>query len=337
MEKGLVNILTPAYNLNKYITRLLDSVLQQSYPKIEMFVIDDGSTDDTALTIQRYIPRFKEKGYRLNYVYQDNQGLSSTINNGLKLLTGEYLVWPDADDWYATPDAIETLVKSLSNTNDDVGVARCRYARISEKDLKLISTTKIVQKNNPGNVFRDIIYHREHFWIEPGGFMIKLKFIDTYIPGREIYVERLTGQNTQILYPYLFYSQCISINKVQFNYLVRNESHSRNLFKGYDKKIEQLDATLRNRIHTLHSIKTEQKSIIADAIAYSTYDIVHRKMALAIKYKKSAQIIKFYKELKENFDFSNFSFAEKIAYFMSYIPYGISIFYFIRKIKKIIL
>ena len=63
MGKGLVNILTPAYNCASLITRLLDSVLEQTYPNIEMFVVDDGSTDDTANVVKSYINKFLDRGY----------------------------------------------------------------------------------------------------------------------------------------------------------------------------------------------------------------------------------------------------------------------------------
>ena len=94
----LVYILTPSYNCGQYIYRLLNSVLTQTYPNIEMTVIDDGSTDNTKDIIISYQFKFAARCYKLNYVYQNNQGLSSTINNGLKLVHGDFLIWPDADD-----------------------------------------------------------------------------------------------------------------------------------------------------------------------------------------------------------------------------------------------
>ena len=63
---NLVSILTPTYNCGKFIPRLLDSVLRQTYPAIEMHVIDDGSVDDTKDIIDRYVPKFEQRGYRLS-------------------------------------------------------------------------------------------------------------------------------------------------------------------------------------------------------------------------------------------------------------------------------
>ena len=121
MQKGLVSIITPCYNTGSIVHRLLDSILEQDYPSVEMFAIDDGSTDNTPDVIKSYIPKFEKKGYRLTYVKQENGGQSSAINNGLKMVSGEYLAWPDSDDFYCVPTAISSLVITL-NENKEVAV-----------------------------------------------------------------------------------------------------------------------------------------------------------------------------------------------------------------------
>ena len=65
-KKGLVTIITPSYNSAHLIIRLLDSVLTQTYPNVEMFVIDDGSTDDTKDVVESYILAFQRRGYVLH-------------------------------------------------------------------------------------------------------------------------------------------------------------------------------------------------------------------------------------------------------------------------------
>lgn len=89
-KKGVVSLLTPCFNGEKHIFRLLDSVLEQDYLFIEHIIIDDGSTDGTKDIIEKYIPLYNEKGYTLVYVYQENQGQSFAVNRGLKLISGEF-------------------------------------------------------------------------------------------------------------------------------------------------------------------------------------------------------------------------------------------------------
>lgn len=255
MIKDLVTILTPAYNSETLIPRLLDSVLKQTYTHISMIVINDGSTDRTEEVVRKYIPMFEQHGYSLQIVNQKNRGQATAINNGLKYVEGEFLIWPDSDDWYAGPEAISKFVKALKSYGDDVAVVRCAYNRISEDDMKLIRIDYPCMSNAPANIFEEAVKGSKHFWLEPGGWMIKTKFLDELIPNREIYQSRLTGQNAQILWPYLFHKKCVSVEEPLFTYLVRKDSHSRNFFKDLDIKIKKEEEILNTFKAVLYSIK----------------------------------------------------------------------------------
>ena len=125
MSDKLISIITPTYNYGHLIQRLLNSILRQTYKNIEMYVIDDGSIDNTKQVIFDYIEKFSKRSFTLHYIYQNHQTQSMAINNGLKLIKGDYFVWPDADDWYAKEDALEIMVKTLEDTNDDISSCRC--------------------------------------------------------------------------------------------------------------------------------------------------------------------------------------------------------------------
>lgn len=334
MEKHLVNILTPAYNAASYIHRLLDSILMQTYPLIEMFVIDDGSTDSTADIVKKYIPKFEERGYILNYRYQKNQGVSSTINNGLKLLNGEYFVWPDIDDWYASPLSIQKLVDALKTTGDDVGVSRCAYNRIHERDMRVFRVDYPKSKNGIDYLFDVAVKRGDNFWLEPGGWMIKLKFIDDIIPDREIYTSELTGQNAQILWPYLYYKKCVSIEEPLFNYLVRKNSHSRDFFKGINLKIQQKLAYEKTFLLVLSSIKDLPEE---DLEHYSSYIKACTNKAifgLSFEYKNSGLIQRYYKQLEMYQNNIPISKNEKLIYYTSFIPGSISFISNLIKVKN---
>lgn len=94
----LVSIITPCYNGENYVTPFIKSVLLQSYNNIEFIFINDGSTDNTEKIVLDYEPEFKERGIKFKYIYQENQGQATALNNGLKIFTGDYLTWPDSDD-----------------------------------------------------------------------------------------------------------------------------------------------------------------------------------------------------------------------------------------------
>lgn len=87
----LISVIIPTFNYAKFLPRAIKSVLEQSYPEIEIIIIDDGSTDNTVAVIPTH-PAVK-------YIHQHNKGLPAARNAGIDQSTGAYLVFLDADDW----------------------------------------------------------------------------------------------------------------------------------------------------------------------------------------------------------------------------------------------
>lgn len=101
----LITIGVSAYNRKNYLPQSLDSLLNQTYPNIEIIVVDDGSTDGTAELMRSRYPQVK-------YVYQENAGDAAAKNHAAELASGEYIVFNDSDDLFY-PDAVERLYNAL--------------------------------------------------------------------------------------------------------------------------------------------------------------------------------------------------------------------------------
>ena len=257
----LVSILTPTYNCGKYIHRLLDSVLKQTYPAIEMHVIDDGSTDDTKDVIERYIPEFEKKGYQLHYHYQTNQGQSVAINDHLKCISGEYFVWPDADDFYKADDAIEEMVKSLKDSDSSVGMTRCLIEYVLEDGLSL-QRSMDTGRNYSESLFEDCLYANDGFWYCAGGYMVKTKVLKEVIPDLQIYTEHDAGQNWQLMLPVLYSHRCLTVNRVMYSVLVRRASHSRGQYaarKQINKRINGYRNTIVSTLERMEKMPVEER------------------------------------------------------------------------------
>lgn len=122
----LVSVIVPAYNLEKYLAKCLQSIIGQTYPHLEIIVVDDGSTDDTA----KIIERFFKKDSRIKILRQQNQGLSMARNKGIKIATGEFIALVDGDDMVA-PNFIEELLKRLYADGNYAGYSSRRLADIA--------------------------------------------------------------------------------------------------------------------------------------------------------------------------------------------------------------
>lgn len=107
--KGLVSVITPVYNVEKYIDRTLESVFAQTYGDIEIVLVDDKSTDKSAEIIKQYQKNHPEIVY---YLQPENKGAGHARNKALELASGQYVAFLDADDIWK-PEKIEKQVKLL--------------------------------------------------------------------------------------------------------------------------------------------------------------------------------------------------------------------------------
>jgi len=91
-SKALVSIIIPCYNQGAFLGEAIESALGQTYPRVEVIVVDDGSTDHTAAVAVRF-------GERIRYRYQENGGVASARNRGVRESHGEFVLFLDADDF----------------------------------------------------------------------------------------------------------------------------------------------------------------------------------------------------------------------------------------------
>lgn len=123
IKRGLVSVIIATYNRSQLLRQTVDSVLAQTYPHIELIVVDDGSPDDTPEVMANY-------GDRVISVRQENQGASEACNNGFALSSGEYITYIDHDDLMA-PTKIERQVQVLEQQRE-VDLVHCGFSYIDE-------------------------------------------------------------------------------------------------------------------------------------------------------------------------------------------------------------
>ena len=198
MKKPLVSIIIPCYNVEFLIFRLLDSILLQNYSNVEVIAIDDGSTDHTSQVLQSYVDKFKDKKYDFHIYEQINQGLSTTINNGLKYVRGEYLLWPDADDWFDDDTTITSMVYVLNN-HPEYSCVRVMANYVDE--ITMTKTPIAIQNKSKEDLFEDFYYWNNNIWAPAGSHMIRTAKLFSELTDRSIFTNKDGGQNYQLLLP----------------------------------------------------------------------------------------------------------------------------------------
>lgn len=126
-DKPLVSIIIPVYNVEKYLDRCIQSVLQQSYANIEILLINDGSADQSGKICDNYIG-----DKRIHVFHQTNKGVSEARNKGLDIAKGEYIAFVDSDD-YVSPFFVSHTVKKIQTANADIVLFN--FAEIKQNNI----------------------------------------------------------------------------------------------------------------------------------------------------------------------------------------------------------
>lgn len=123
MIRDLISVIVPVYNVEKYLNKCVECILNQTYQNLEILLINDGSTDNSGLLCDE----LAKKDTRIKVIHKKNEGLSATRNLGIEISRGEYIAFVDSDD-YISNDFCETLLYAITQENSD----------ISSIDLKLV-------------------------------------------------------------------------------------------------------------------------------------------------------------------------------------------------------
>lgn len=144
MITAKVSIVIPIYNVEQYLRRCLDSVQNQSYTNFEAIMVDDGSTDGSALIAEEYL----KKDNRFVLIHQDNAGQGAARNTGIMHSTGDYLAFLDSDDWLDSR-FLELMLTTADKNLADIVI--CGVKRVfedgSEKDNPISNKTSYIVKD----------------------------------------------------------------------------------------------------------------------------------------------------------------------------------------------
>ena len=118
-EKPLVSVIIPVYNTQDYLKACIESVQNQTYPNLEILLVDDGSTDQSGALCEEYAAQDE----RIRVFHKENGGLPDARNMGLMEAHGEFLAFVDSDDLLA-PKAVETLETLCETSNAEAAIGQ---------------------------------------------------------------------------------------------------------------------------------------------------------------------------------------------------------------------
>jgi glycosyltransferase involved in cell wall biosynthesis len=275
-----VSIISPCYNGENYISRFLESVLSQTYKRIELIVVNDGSTDSTLGILNSYIGEFKKKKIEFIILNQENGGQAQALNNALKIFTGDYLIWIDSDD-VLYPGHVQEKYAYLEE-HQEFGIVSCWADSVYESAIDQIVDVefRIKPKFGPDNFFGDLI-DENNVMLNPGVYMVRREVLLACIPEREIFVSR-EGQNFQMILPIAYVTKCGYLEKPLYKIVRRESSHSREQrsVQQISDRIDGMEAIMESTIAKIVQMPEVEKKHWKKVV-HNKYDFMRMQLACA--------------------------------------------------------
>lgn len=241
--KGRVSVVTPVYNGERHLHRLLESVLAQSWNDIEMILSDDGSQDGTLEAARAFQSRFRDRGFSFRVLSAEHRNASAAISRALPLVTGEFLIWPDSDD-SLHPDSIRARADFL-RANPQYQCVRSLPCYRGEDGGPAPPQENLCPVDGEELFFPVLM--GESF-VSCGCYMLRCQAFFSIYPQRRI-PEFEWGQNFQMLLPFLYRHRCPTLPEELYTVYVTPNSHSRRQltpkeeeekYAAYEALIDQL-------------------------------------------------------------------------------------------------
>ena len=257
-----ISVIIPVYNVEKYLRRCLDSVINQTFRDLEMICVNDGSTDSSAEILEEY----KSRDERIIIINKVNGGLSSARNAGMKVAQGEYIGFVDSDDWIDL-DFFEKLYTAAKKHNADAACAEVWRTYSSGKIIKKVEIRKEEILLTHGEKYR-------WFKIPRNCYVWNKIYKKTELERQKLtFWEGITMEDVPFSIRFLYFSgKIVTVPKVCYHYWVNNKSITRVVSdkRQIDNLVTRADFIKFTREH---HIVCDEKFYVKDKVFYKLFGI----------------------------------------------------------------
>lgn len=318
-----LSVIVPVYNVEKYLEKCLNSIINQSYRNLEIICVNDGSTDNSLTILKAY----EKKDPRIILIDKENGGLSSARNVGLDVASGEYITFVDSDDYIA----LNTYELCLNKFNDEVDFVSYSFQYVYT-DLTDIKFNSFNQKYVGLHKCNATIILDNSFWVAVWSKIFRKKIIDKYCIR---FPEGLIFEDILFSYEYYFISNnAYFLQDNLYYYVQRSDSimgQTRKTKPGVAIDFLHINLMLLSFLKNMNLFNKHKHVYIRLLIYYFSISIQMEKNILEIKKIRqiALQIIKK-SELSDNV----FNMLNSYIHDDSYLPKGKKYFGGILKLRK---
>lgn len=280
---SLISVIVPIYNVEKYLQKCVDSIINQTYKNLEIILVDDGSPDNCPKMCDDYA----EKDSRIKVVHKENGGLSDARNVGMEVATGEYVSFIDSDD-YISLDFYETLLETIVDNDSDI--VECGVVKFyeNEKFDKYNDDLKVTNYDTV-DALDGLISEspfKQHVWnkLYKSNIALDIPYAVGKLNEDEFWTYQIFGKAKKVT----------RINKTMYYYFQRGSSIMGN---GYNiKRLDALEGKMNRQayIEKNFPILTTKAKVDLYGSCIFAYQSVLKFMSGKDK-KKAGKIIKDYK------------------------------------------
>ena len=284
--KNIVSIIVPVYNVEAYLDKCLDSLVNQTYSNIEIILVDDGSTDSSSQKCDNW----RKKDKRIKVVHKENGGLSDARNKGISVSTGEYICFVDSDD-YIDSKYVELLYNAIMKNKTNISQCGIKYVDDAGKDMNDVGYNKDICLSGI-EMLQDVYNGHYVENVVAWNRLYKREMIDNFLfPKGRIHEDEYTT------YKLLYFEKKVSIVKEKlYYYRQSNNSITRSSFKL--RRLDIIDA-YKEKIE-FYNANDCPNLLMQNTVNYYLYilrDLYYKVKKYFPKEKKKLEIIKSdYKE-----------------------------------------
>ncbi len=213
----IISVIVPIYNVSAYLKKCISSILSQTYPYLQIILVDDGSTDQSPAICDIY----QRQDPRIQVIHRQNGGLVSARKTGLQAATGKYICYVDGDDWLEA-DMIEQLLKGMKQTNTDLIISN-HFCNLENMVWKVQGRLK-AGIYDAKDLIPMMLYNGEFYEFGIHQFVWGKLYRKEILWDIQMQVDdRITcGEDVAVTYPYILKAEHICIlDYVGYHYLQR--------------------------------------------------------------------------------------------------------------------
>lgn len=284
---SLISVIVPIYNVEKYLNKCVNSIINQTYKNLEIILVDDGSPDNCPQMCDDYA----KKDSRIKVVHKKNGGLSDARNAGMKVATGDYVSFIDSDD-YISLDFHETLFQTMVDNDSDI--VECSVVKFYENkkfdeyidDLKVTNyeTVDALDGLISENPFKQHVWNK----LYKSSVALNIPYAVGKLNEDEFWTYQVFGKAKKVT----------RINKTMYYYFQRNSSIMGN---GYNiRRLDALEGKMNRQAYiekNFPALTTKAKVDLYGSCMFAYQSVL--KLMSGNDKKKACKIIKDYKNRYE--------------------------------------